>query len=41
MNVKAELEFELAYYKVAVQHVNHYTTEIMIWNFLFSQVWVK
>ena len=26
MNVIARLEFELAYYGVAIQHINHYVT---------------
>ena len=26
MNIVASLEFELAYYDVAVQHINHYAT---------------
>ena len=27
MNVLARLEFELTYFNVLVQHVNHYTTD--------------
>ena len=28
VNLIAQLEFELAYYKIAVQHISHYTTGI-------------
>ena len=34
MNKIAWLEFELTYYDVAVQHVNHYITGIPLQNFL-------
>ena len=27
MNIVAQLDFELAYYNVTVQHFNHYATE--------------
>ena len=30
MNVIARLEFELVYYEVEVQHVNHYATGIIL-----------
>ena len=29
MNVVAQLEFELAYYVVTIQHISYYATEIL------------
>ena len=37
MSVNAREEFELAYYNLAIQHVNHYTTTLFLFEIWFSE----
>ena len=39
MNVQVRLEYELGYFKVAVQHLSHYATGIGPSVFLIRIVW--